>query len=260
MHTHSQALAVLASHVQELPAQTAILGSGWKRVLEGATIETEISFEEWLGVKASVPGHDGKLVIAKINGSRVAVMSGRIHMYEGYTAREATLPVRVLAEAGAKELVVTAAAGALNPKYQVGEFVLLSDLLTLFLSLNNPLLGPEFLDMSSVFEPVLVEKMRAALTTHQAPFKEGVYAYVHGPNFETATDKLALRALGADVVGMSTVPEVLAARWAQLKVVGLALVTNLAFVKHDHKDVLAAAEAASDQMANILGEYFGNRV
>ncbi len=255
MHTENQATSILQQRIKSMPSQLAILGSGWSRVLEGAEIEAEVGFQEWLGVSASVPGHDGKLVIAKLNGHRVAIMAGRLHTYEGYTAEQVTLPIRVLAAAGVTELLVTAACGGLNPEYQVGDFVILNDVMTLFLALDNPLVGPKFLDMSAVFDVELRAKAKAIMTKHQIRFQEGSYCYYHGPNYESPVDKRALHILGADVVGMSTVPEVLVARWLKLKVTGLAFVTNLAFVKHDHKEVLAAAEAASSQMVTVLQEF-----
>jgi purine-nucleoside phosphorylase len=173
-------------------------------------------------------------------------------MYEGYSGEEAPLPVRVFAKAGMKQMIVTAACGALNEKYQVGDFCLTSDVLTLFLVLDNPLRGPKFLDMSEVFDPEMRAVARKVMVENGITFHEGVYTYYHGPNFETPADKMALKFLGGDVVGMSTVPETIAARWEKVSVMSLAFVTNLAFVKHDHKDVLAAADHASKQMVTVL--------
>lgn len=256
MHTESQALRVLHKHIQKMPTQMAILGSGWKNALTDAKIEAELSFSEWLGVEATVPGHEGKLVIATIGKQRVAVMSGRIHTYEGYSSRQATMPIRVLQQAGVQELVVTAACGGLNPKYKVGDFVLLNDVLTLFLALDNPLIGPDFIDVSEVFDADLRQRAREIMVEQGIPFQQGVYCYYHGPNYETPADKMALRFLGADVVGMSTVPEVLMARSLSMNVLGLAFVTNLAFVKHDHREVVAQAEAASQQMVRFLTSFY----
>ncbi len=256
MFTEQQAAQVLTKRVKKFPSFLAVLGSGWNKVLSSAKIETEIPYSELFGVAATVPGHDGKLVIAKIKGQRVAVMSGRFHTYEGFSAREATLPIRVFAKAGAKQLILTAACGALNEKYRVGDFVLLNDVITLFLALDNPLIGPQFLDVSEVFDPEMRKTAREVMVKNDLPLKEGSYCYYHGPNYETPADKMALRFLGADVVGMSTVPEVLMARWLKMEVMGLAFVTNLAFVKHDHKDVIAAAEKASAQMTTVLEGFF----
>ncbi len=255
MYSQKKALSVLSKKIKDFPQQLLILGSGWNEVLTDAKIEHEISYQELFGVKASVPGHQGNLVVAQVGGVRVAAMVGRFHMYEGYTARQATLPIRVFAKAGVKRMLVTAASGALHEKYRVGQFAILSDLLTLFLSLDNPLVGPKFLDCSEVFDQELRQHLLSAVIKHDIPFQQGCYAYYHGPNFETPVDKMALKKLGADVVGMSTVPETLVARWYGLKVVGVALVTNLAFVKHDHKEVLAEAKRASKQMVKLIKEY-----
>ena len=255
MHTESASLNLLNKHVSSFPEDVAILGSGWNSVLKDQPVEWEMGYEELFGVKPSVPGHEGKLVITQIGGKRVAVMAGRWHRYEGFSSSEVTLPIRVFAQAGAKRLLITAAAGGLNPKYQVGDVVITNDLLTLFLP-DSPLVGPQFLDMSEVFSPQLRQVLRQAATESEITFQEGVYCYGHGPHFETPADKMALHMLGADVVGMSTIPETMMARQLGLEVASLALVTNLAFVKHDHREVLAAAEAASAKLSALLTAYF----
>lgn len=252
MLTEIEAHKVIKQYVASMPDTLVMLGTGWNKVLDGVKPELEIGYKELFGVEASVPGHEGKLVIASVGGKRTAFMVGRLHMYEGYTGEQTTLPIRVLGEAGIKQLVVTAAVGGLNERYQVGDFCLTSDLLTLFLALDNPLVGPKFLDMSQVFDPELRAIARQALTQQQVSFHEGVYAYYHGPNFETPADKMALHHLGADVCGMSTAPETIMAKWLGLKVVSLAFVTNLAFVKHAHEDVLAAATAAESKMSGVI--------
>lgn len=306
MFSESESIKLLKQQVGEVPELVLVLGSGWKRVLDRIEVDKEIDFSKWLGVEASVPGHEGKLVVGTfkstnnqapnikyasdtasqsldskfenqsgrlhtpadslppmptgrqvsrgelVGGKRVGVMAGRVHMYEGYSAEEATMWVRVLHELGMKQMVLTAACGALNEKYQVGDFVLTSDLLTLFLALDNPLKGPNFIDMSQVFDEQMRDVARKTMVEMELPMKEGVYVYYHGPNFETPADKMALKFLGGDVVGMSTVPEMIMARALGVKVMSLAFVTNLAFVKHDHKDVLAAAKKSSKQMAELM--------
>ncbi len=254
-----KSLKILNAKVEKFPDHVLVLGSGWNKVLDKAEVEQEIGYKELFGVEATVPGHEGKLVIAKIGKTRIACMRGRLHTYEGYTSREVTLPIRVFAAAGAKELFLTAASGALNKNYRVGDFVILNDLLTLFLSLDNPLIGPQFLDMSACFDKKARESLVRIAKNNKIPFQEGSYCYYHGPNYETPTDKRALATLGADVVGMSTVPETLMARWLKMKVVAVAFVTNLAFVKHDHKEVLAEAEKGAGRMVE-LSERFYNSV
>ena len=237
--------------IENCPETLVILGSGWNRALERTEVEAKYSYQELFGTAASVPGHTGELIIGKIGKTRVAFMSGRYHLYEGYTGTVATEPIAKLAKAGVKRMIVTSASGALNQNYKVGDFVVLTDLLTLFLK-SNPLIGPKFVDMSQVFSTLWREKTIKSLTDLNLPTQEGVYAYVPGPHYETPTDKRALLMLGADCVGMSTVPEVLRARELGLEILGLSFVTNLAFVKHDHKDVIAAAERSAEAMADLI--------
>lgn len=257
MHTEQKALEILKTKVKDFPEMLIVLGSGWNQILNQAEIEIEIDYKELFGIATSVPGHKGKLVIAKIKNSRVAFMVGRFHTYENFTSREATLPIRVFGKAGLEKLILTAACGGLNEKYKVGDFVILSDILTLFLALDNPLKGPKFLDVSEVFDPELRNSLRKIMVENEIPFREGVYCYYHGPNYETPADKMALRFLGADVVGMSTVPETLMAHWLEIKIAAIAFVTNLAFVKHDHKEVIQVAEASSKKMITVLENLIG---
>jgi purine-nucleoside phosphorylase len=127
-------------------------------------------------------------------------------------------------------------------------------LLTVFLVLDNPLVGPKFQDMSQVFTQKWRQQTKRIFSQHDLTFQEGVYAYYHGPNFETPADKMAFKILGADVVGMSTVPEAIMAKHLGLDVLGISFVTNLAFVEHSHQEVVAAAEAASDKMGLLMAE------
>jgi len=252
MFTHKKSLSILKKNVKVFPETVLVLGSGWNKILDGMKIEISIPYSTLFGVTATVPGHEGRLIIGTIGSKRVTCLSGRVHMYEGYNAHDATMPYRVLTDVGMKTLVLTAACGGLNEKYKVGDFVILSDMITLFLALDNPLKGPQFIDVSEVFDAELRTKARQICVENSIPFHEGVYVYYHGPNYETPADKMALRFLGADVVGMSTVPETLAARALGVRVLGLAFVTNLAFVKHDHKEVVAEANKAGKEMSALI--------
>ena len=252
MYSDVDALAHLTKKITSFPTTLFVLGSGWNSMLQELTIEKQISYKELFGVGATVPGHEGRLVIGKLRGTRIACMSGRFHMYEGYSAYEATTPIRVFAKAGMNKMVITAACGALNEKYRVGDFVILTDMLTLLLALDNPVKGPHFTDVSEVFDTAMREQARKMCVEKNIPFHEGIYAYYHGPNYETPADKVALKVLGADVCGMSTVPETLVARSLGVKTLGLSFVTNLAFVKHNHKEVIAEANKASKQMKALL--------
>jgi len=254
MYSVKKSVSILKKELkkQKLPELMITLGSGWKHVLQKAKIEQEIPYKDLFGVAASVPGHEGKLIIAKVAGQRVVFMSGRLHMYEGYTAEEVTRPLQVMAALGLKRAVLTAATGAINEKYRVGDFVLLSDLITLFLSMENPLSGPQFQDLSQVFNEQWREQTKQVFVQEKLKYWDGVYTYCHGPYFETPADKMVLKILGTDVVGMSTVPEAIMARHLGLELLGIAFVANLAFVKHSHKDVQGAAEKAGNEMSRLI--------
>lgn len=251
MWDEKTSLKAVKSKLPNCPETLVILGSGWNHALSLTLVEYRVSYTELFGVETSVPGHSGEMVVGELADQRVIFMSGRFHLYEGYTATQATLPIRLLSQMGVKRMIVTSASGSLNKEYKVGDFLVISDLLTLFLR-SNPLLGPRFLDMSSIFDTEWQDKAKRVIEEMGMTYRSGVYGYVQGPHFESPTDKRALMTLGADAVGMSTVPEVLMAKQLGLKVLGLSLITNLAFVKHDHKDVMAAAEKSSKQMAELI--------
>ncbi len=252
MKTIDEGYKIIKQSFSSFPETLFILGSGWNKIIDDIQIEKRISYEELFDIKTSVPGHVGELIIGTIQQKRVACMSGRFHMYEGFSGYEATAPIRLFAKLGVKNLILTAACGALNEKYKVGDFVILSDIITLFLAIDSPLKGAQFVDVSEVFDPKMREQARKICVENNIAFHEGIYVYYHGPNYETPADKMALKFLGADVCGMSTVPETLAARSLGIKVLGLSFVTNLAFVKHDHKDVVEQANKASGQMKKFL--------
>jgi len=252
MKSLDESFQIVNKKTSSFPETLLVLGSGWNKILDEMKVDTRISYDELFDVKTSVPGHNGELLIGTVNNKRVACMSGRFHMYEGFSGYEATTPIRLFAQLGIKNLILTAASGALNEKYKVGDFVILSDMITLFLAIDSPLVGPKFIDVSEAFNKNMREKAVQLCASNNIPFHEGVYVYYHGPNYETPADKMALRFLGADVCGMSTVPETLVARSLGINVLGLAFVTNLAFVKHDHKEVVEQASKASEQMKKLL--------
>lgn len=233
------------------PETLVILGSGWNKALSKTEVTNRIPYAQAFGHATTVPGHSGELVYGVIGGTKVVFMSGRFHLYEGYSGTVATEPLALLHNAGVRRVVITSASGALNPDYRVGDTVVLSDVLTLFLK-SHPLVGPDFVDMSSVFDPAWRQHTLSVLKARDIVPREGVYAYMSGPHYETPADKRALAQLGADCVGMSTVPELLRARSLGMQVLGLSLITNLAFVKHSHQEVVAAANASSEQMAELI--------
>jgi len=217
-----------------------ILGSGWSNIIENVKNKKEKSFESVFGTKTTVTGHAGKIIFGSLFDKNIIVLSGRFHTYEGYTAYEASKTVRFLHDQGVKKIIITSASGALNPKYQVGDLVILNDLITLFC--QSPLSGSQFQNLSQPFSQKFIESAQKAAVETDISFQKGVYVYMKGPHYETYSDKMALQFLGADVVGMSTVPEVIMANYLGMEILGLSLVTNLAFVKHDHRDVLQAVK------------------
>ena len=227
-----------------------ILGTGWKSLINQVTVLKRESYQKLFQVESTVPGHSGKLIHARLNKKDLIIMSGRLHIYEGYTPDQVTQPIRYLKKLGVENLIITNAVGGLNPKLRVGDFVILKDIFTLLAP--TPLVGPKFMDVSQVFNLQLIKAAKTQADKLKLRSSLGVYAYCHGPQFETPADKRALIAMGADVVGMSNVPETIMANYLGMKVLGLAFVTNLAFVKHSHAEVLSEAHKAANNMARLL--------
>lgn len=252
MKTVEDSFEIISQKIASFPETVMVLGSGWNKIIDDIQIEQRISYVDLFDIKTSVPGHVGELIIGTIHQKRVACMSGRFHMYEGFSGYDATTPIRLFAKLGVKNIILTAACGALNEKYKVGDFVILSDIITLFLAIDSPLKGAQFVDVSEVFDLKMREQTRKICVENNIAFHEGIYVYYHGPNYETPADKMALKFLGADVCGMSTVPETLVARSFDMKVLGLSFVTNLAFVKHNHTEVVQQANNASEKMKVML--------
>lgn len=210
---------------------------------------------------STAPGHAGRLVLGSIEGKSVAVMAGRVHLYEGYTAQQVAFPVRVLRLLGATTLIITNAAGGVNPDFHPGSLMLITDHINL--TGHNPLigpnvadLGPRFPDMSAAYSPNLLRKARAAGQRIGEPLEEGLYAGVNGPSYETPAEIRMVRLLGADAVGMSTVMEVIAANHAGMETLGISCITNMAAgmlpVKLTEEEVIDTAERVSRQFKGLL--------
>jgi len=245
----------------EAPSVGLILGSG----LSGLAGEVEgplsVPYDRIPNFpELSVPGHEGLAVLGRLEGRAVAIMAGRPHYYEGRLMAEVAFPTRVLARMGARTLVVTNAAGGLDPSWARGDIMILADHINLVgMAGPNPLrgreepeLGPRFFSMAGAYDEGLRERAWRACEEEGAPCHEGVYAMVAGPSLETPAEIRALRTLGADAVGMSTAPEVVAARQMGLRVLGLSLITNLAGSTADHEDVLAAGKRFGPRMAAVV--------
>jgi len=212
----------------------------------------------------AVPGHKGELVIGTVAGTTAAVLSGRVHLYEGYTAHEVTFGVRVMAGLGCETLLVTNASGSTRPDMQPGMLVLLTDHINL--TGEDPTrgaeateLGTRFLGLTDAYDPGLRFLMHRAAREESIRLAEGVYAASKGPCYETPAEVRMLSSMGADLVGMSTVPETIAARHAGMKVVGVSCVTNLAAgiegSHPDHEEVKLVAGQASERLARLFRSF-----
>jgi purine-nucleoside phosphorylase len=241
--------------LRDYKADTAIiLGSG----LDSLVVDPKnvVPYSEFSEIpKPTVPGHAGQFVLGEIEKTKIIFAQGRVHLYEGHSAREVTSIVRVLAEARIKQLIVTNAAGALNPKFKPGDWMMITDHINL--TGTSPLLGSvEFLDMTDAYSPRLRGKFRAAARKIDIVLHEGVYAGNVGPQYETPAEVRMLQKLGADAVGMSTVLEVIQARALGLEVAGFSCLTNLAAglskEKLSHQEVLEVGKKAAADFARLL--------
>lgn len=248
-----RALQRLHDHRAE---KAIVLGSGLNSVVGDPAKEQTISYAEFSNLpKPSAPGHAGRFVLGKIDNVRVLFAQGRVHLYEGHSARDVTAIVRILAEAGIKQLILTNAAGALNPKFKPGDWMMITDHINL--TGTTPLFGaPEFVDLSEAYSPDLRKRFAKAARKIDMVLHEGVYAGLLGPQYETPAEVLMLQKLGADAIGMSTVLEVIQARALGLEVAGFSCLTNLAAgispTKLSHKEVLEIGKNAATDFARLL--------
>lgn len=262
-----EASKYILSKIPNKPKIGIVLGSGLGIYIDQIQNKIVIPYEEIPGFKrTSVEGHSGALMIGEVNGVTVAVLQGRLHAYEGYAMEEIVLPVRTLAALGIEFLFLTNASGGINTNFHPGDLVAISDHINL--SGRNPLvgpniaeLGPRFPDMGNAYDVELRDLLHKVGQNHHVEIKNGVYCSVLGPTYETPAEIRMLRILGADLVGMSTVPEVIAANHLGLKVAGVACVTNYAAgikqEKLSHADVKKVAEKAMVGFATILTETIG---
>ena len=262
LHTRLEyARAWVRGRTELRPVIGLVLGSGMGALagrFEGAVSIAYEQIPEFAA--ASVAGHAGQLVVGTLGGVPVAAMQGRVHAYEGWSAEEVTFGVRLLAATGVRALLLTNAAGAVNPGFAVGQLVRITDHLNLtglnpLTGPNDDRIGPRFLDMTEPYDPRLGALLDASAARLGIPLGAGVYAGLAGPSYETPAEVRMLRTLGADLVGMSTVLEVIAARHAGLRVSAISLVTNLAAglagKPLSNADVLAAGESALDRIARL---------
>jgi purine-nucleoside phosphorylase len=226
------AVSVVRTHTALQPEVGIVLGTGLGGLAGEIDVDSSIPYQEIPGFPLStVESHAGRLLLGRMGSRSVVAMQGRFHRYEGYTLAEVTFPVRVLHALGARTLMVSNACGGMNPLWAPGDLVLLSDHINLLgdnplVGFNDGRLGPRFPDMSAPYDPELRALARAVALELGIVLREGVYVAVPGPSLETRAEYRMLRTLGADVVGMSTVPEVIVAVHAGMRVLGISIITD----------------------------------
>jgi purine-nucleoside phosphorylase len=248
-----------------VPRLGIVLGSGLGGLADALSDAVAIPFGDLPGwPEASAPGHVGRLVLGHLEGVPVVCLQGRLHVYEGHSPRLVVEPVLLMGRLGAGMVLLTNAAGGVNEGWSAGTLMLISDHINL--TGQNPLIGPNddalgerFPDQVDAWSPRLREQMRRAASAEGIPLEEGVYAGLTGPSYETPAEVRLLRTLGADAVGMSTVMEAIAARWAGIEICGVSLVTNpgagVTGEPLTHEEVLAAAEAAGPQFQSLVRRF-----
>ena len=239
-----------------------ILGSGLGDYAEALEDAVKLPYSEIPGFpRSTVAGHAGMWCCGTLHGKRVVMMQGRFHYYEGYSMKDVTLPVRVMQKIGVKTLIVTNAAGGVNLGYHPGELMVIGDMFSM--TAQNPLIGPNldafgprFPDMSCAFDKELRALAHKCANEQGFALREGVYAQMTGPTYETPAEIRMLRTLGADAVGMSTVPEVIVARHGGMRVLGISCITNMAAGILDqplnHAEVTETANRVKGQFRNLL--------
>jgi purine-nucleoside phosphorylase len=238
------------------------LGTGLGGLVNELEIIESIPYAEIPNFPVStVEGHAGRLIYGRLGSREVLALQGRFHYYEGYTMQELTFPVRVMRYAGVKRLFVSNASGGLNPDWHVGDIVLIIDHINFFpehplRGKNDNELGPRFPDMSKVYDERLRNKAKLIALEYNIPVREGVYIGVQGPTFETPAEYRMFRVMGADIIGMSTVPEVIVARHAGMKVFGISIITDSGvpgeITEISHEEVQEVAMKAEPKMTLIM--------
>lgn len=251
-----------------VPAAAIVLGTGLGALAREITDAVSIPYGDLTGFPVSTaPGHRGELVLGRLAGRPVVAMEGRFHLYEGYTPQEITFPVRVLRALGARVLVLSGTCGAMNPAYRAGDIVLIGDHLNFMgvnplVGPNDERLGPRFPDMSRPYDPELLAAAEAAAKRRGVPARRGVYAALLGPCLETRAEYRWLRNAGADVVGMSTVPEVIVGIHAGFRILALSVVTDLCDPDHlepaDIAKIIAVANAAEPRLTAVVMDVIGS--
>ena len=257
-----EAVAAIRQHWSVEPKAGVILGTGLGGLVEDIDVQASLEYEQIPNFPRSTAiSHAGRLVCGDLNGVPIVAMEGRFHMYEGYSLKQITLPVRVMRALGAETLVVSNACGAMNPYYECGDVMVIDDHINLMgdnplIGINDDRLGPRFPDMCEPYSKALIQRAKSVARREDFVLHQGVFVAVAGPNLETRAEYRFLRLIGADVVGMSTVPEVIVAVHCGLKVVGFSIVTDMCLPDclepADVAKIIATANAAEPRLRTLV--------
>ena len=259
-----ETVSFIQSKFSFTPEYGVILGSGLGGFTEDIQIEFSIPYSEIPNFPVStVQGHKGALVFGTIGSKKVVAMQGRFHYYEGYDMKQVTFPVRVMKILGVTKLIVSNASGGVNPNYKIGSVILIKDHINMMpehplRGKNDERFGPRFLNMSEPYSKSMIQKAKEIAASSQIDVKEGVYMALQGPTFETLSEYRMVKNIGADCVGMSTVPEVIVARHMDMEVFGLSVITDMGDEENieevNHLEVLKAAEKAEPSVRKLIKE------
>lgn len=257
-----EAAAAVRARVTFEPRLGMVLGSGLGALADHVEAAGSVAYSDIPHFPtATVPGHAGRLLLGWLEGKPVATLQGRVHLYEGYTAHQVVFPIRVLYALGCRTLLVSCAAGGLNREWRAGDLMVITDHINFqgtnpLVGPNDETLGPRFPDMSRPYDRQLVELAERCAVEERVVLRRGVYVAVLGPSYETAAELRMLRALGADAVGMSTVPEVIAARHMGMRVLGIAAITDMATGEVvqpvTHEEVLRVARELEPRFVRLV--------
>jgi purine-nucleoside phosphorylase len=259
---YNETIEFIRSKTQFVPKIGIVLGSGLGNVADDIQIECKLSYNEIPGfIGTTIPGHHGNLIFGYLEGTPIVAMQGRNHYYEGHTMQQITYPIRIMKLLGIERLITSNATGGMNERYEIGDIMFVNDHINLMN--GNPLIGPNdenfgprFLDVSKVYDSEMIEVAKKHAINENIKVHEGVLVALTGPAYETPAEYRFLRIIGADAVGMSTIPEVLVGRHMGLKVFSMSLITDLGIpgkiVEITHEEVQQVAAVTATKMGSIV--------
>lgn len=259
-----EAVEFLKSKVNFRPEIGIVLGTGLGKLIDEIHIEDEINYQDIPNFPVStVESHEGRLIFGKLSGKNIIAMQGRFHYYEGYTMQQITLPIRVMKYLGVEKLIISNACGLLNPNFELGGIMLIDDHINLIgdnplIGINHEEFGPRFVDMSEPYSKRLLEIAEKTAVDEKIKVHKGVYAAMSGPSLETRAEYRFLRTIGADVIGMSTIPENIVANQMDMEVMGVSIITDECFPDSleptDISKIIAVAEKAEPKLAKLISK------